>query len=669
MMRDAIPTPAQVPASASAASKTRRAGGPTKRKAGLRRRDLLVLTGCLVGMLLSFQSDGEASFKDGFVVPWSEGEMQVETIHRLPKPLVTDVDGDGANDIVAATGSDIVRVLTNYRPTRAASGYVQELTSKYETRTSSLVVGLGAGHLTKSAKPVIPVVLKKKPAEETHKKHIVVVTDDYIVTCYSNEMTEVWAVRLPVPEARQNYMYDEIEEAEDLYGWFTPEYATVLVLPNEIYTGDKGIVVVGIEVEVPQDLEEDEDANIGATPSKQLSYFALSGSDGALRWSHNSTDEVKPSQASGLRAQHSYKLTVQHLEKHTSDQDWRYYRNNLVASLPHVYTHPHDAHLQLHRFAPKKNRKKKEKDHSAHKEEKAQSYKTADRSRTQNDYGHLGGKVWSLLQWRKRRALMPAPNVILAHRKNGIEALHLYTGTSITQVGPFEQGVLYEDVNDDTVIDAVHTVLGDQQNLDTYSRSWSGQKSLCSGIVTAGAPVARTALFNHSICKEGGMLNNFDFLKTLMKQDDEDEGTATNSLGGIEIPGFGGRDHFDDTVSAAAPISIHRYGLWTCQTTRAGVCVLSRKCPTFFLHTLVSLFPLPRNRHVHMVGSLTVWRTDILFYISSGLVTCINGKTGKLRWHANTDALFGAHAAGGWFAHHMGAQVGDKETALDAEHR
>ena len=226
-----------------------------------------------------------------------------------------------------------------------------------------------------------------------------------------------------------------------------------------------------------------------------------------------------------------------------------------------------------------------------------------------------------------------------------------FPGKSITQVGPFQTGVLYEDVNDDSIIDEVHTTISNTQNLDTKTREWAAQKALCDGVVTSGVPVSRAKLYNHSICMEGGLLHSFEFLRSILRNDEEEGGNAVNHLGAYEIPGFGGRDHFDEMLSAATPISIHRY-----------VMVFS-KCNQIFIKN--------KNRHIHQIDKITMFRTDILFFISSGLVTCINGKTGKLRWHADTDASFGQHAnQGAMFMKMMrGKHEGFQETALDAKHR
>eukprot|EP01059_Diplonema_ambulator_P003193 TRINITY_DN12851_c0_g2_i1.p1 TRINITY_DN12851_c0_g2~~TRINITY_DN12851_c0_g2_i1.p1 ORF type:complete len:784 (+),score=175.69 TRINITY_DN12851_c0_g2_i1:72-2354(+) len=613
-----------------------RTGRRKPKKGEFRRRDIVLFVGCLAGIILSFQSEGSATFKGGFTVPWGE-DLPEDAVEKLPKPVVTDVDGDGVNDLVAVVTPDKISIFENYKPSRAVGGYVQELAPKRSMHLQAPIIGFAVGYLTRptpfnmtagTPSPVTPAPVK---APTPRRQHIAVITDDYVVTLYNHELVEIWAVRLPVPEARDNFMYDELYDAEELYGWFLPTYANVMVLPNKIYEDDEGAIVVGVDVEVPMDMENFDDDNMGS-PGRQVSYFALNGKDGALRWSHNSTDDISTSQEDKVKAQHNYKLTLQHLEHHASEQDWRYYRRNLIASLPHSYNHVHDLRMQLHRFAPKKNRKKKTAEHSAYESEAVLKDKSKDRKRTTNDYGPLGAKVQTLLTWRNKRAHMPYANVIVIHRDSGIEALHLYTGKSLAQIGPLRQGWLYEDVNDDSIIDAVSTLIGNKQHLDTYSRSWGIQSSLCKGLIWSGVPLSLNLVHNHSICLEGGLLHSFEFLRSILKGDEEEEGAAMNSLGGYEIPGFGSRDHFDESITAAPPLTVHRHV------------------------------------HADTFLGLAKYNTDVLFYISSGLVTCLNGKTGKVRWHTDTDAMFGAHAAGMLLAKMMGKE-GFEETALKTEHR
>eukprot|EP01063_Lacrimia_lanifica_P024077 TRINITY_DN32047_c0_g1_i1.p1 TRINITY_DN32047_c0_g1~~TRINITY_DN32047_c0_g1_i1.p1 ORF type:complete len:763 (+),score=288.00 TRINITY_DN32047_c0_g1_i1:58-2346(+) len=595
-----------------------------KKKGSFRRRDLLIFIGCLVGVILSFQSDSGAHFTDGFQVFWVYEHMSTEDAARLPKPIVADVDGDGMNEIVACTAVDQIAVLNTYRAPRAVGGYVQELTSRYTARSDGSIIGFAVGdvkrNITNATKPDAPPKLKT-----------VTVSDEYIVTLYDHKLLADWVVRLPVPTAKENYMYSEMADAAELYNWYTPTTATVTVLPNRVYEDDEGLVIVGVEVEFPMDLEEAEDDEMGE-PVRQWSYFALNAKDGALRWSHNSTDEVLPSQDAGIKSQHNYKLTLQNLQHHSGETDWRYFRRNFVAALPHSVSHPHEAKLQIHRFAPKKNRAKKE---AKQKLDKGDALpvkdKSDDRSRTETHYSDLGEKVWTLMQWRKHREVMPHPNVILAHRPNGLEALHLYTGRLIAQVGPFKEGVLYDDVNDDTVIDAVNVFISDSEHLDTYNRRWGAQKAACQAVIESGVPFSREHFYNHSVCVEGGLMHNFEFLRSMMKSDAEEGGAHTNHLGGFEIPGFGGRDHFDESLTAATPLSVHR--------------------------------------HVHH-GPLDTARftTDLLFFISSGLVTALDGKTGKARWHADTNAMFGAHASGMAFARRIGRNA-EESTAIEAQFR
>ena len=615
-------------------------GGGGKRKSGIRRRDILLFVGCFVGIILSFQNDGSVAFSEGVIVRWAE-DLPDDDLSgdARPKPIVTDLDGDGTNEIVASMARERLSIFSNYRTSR--SMYLQELTPAKNTYLSSPVIGFAVGFLERTDEwkrahkaPTASLANSTKPEPVVNKtsvkQYICAVSDDYTVTLYNHELAEQWSIRLPVPASKENFMYDELYDGEELYNWFLPTTATVMILPNQIYSDDKGLVIVAVEVELPLNSEEFDDDNFAASP-RQLSYYALNGKDGSLRWSHNSTDEIEPSQEDKVKSQHSYKLTAQHLEHHSGEQDWRYYRRNLIASLPYAYTHHHDAKLQLHRFAPRSNRKKI-KAHSVTELSKIAKDKSKDRSKSDTRYGVLGERVWSLLQWREKRKDMPAANVIVAHRRNGLEAIHLYTGKTLAQVGPLKAGWLYEDLNDDSIIDGVSTVIADTaQNLDTNKRDWAAQGTSCKGEIFTGIPYSHKLIHNHSICIEGGMLHQFEFLRSILKGDEEQEGTVMNSLGGYEIPGMGSRDHFDESITAATPISIHR--------------------------------------HIHHGYSLHLarYQTDVLFYISSGLVTCLDGKTGKLRWHSDTDATFGGHSAGG-IAKALG-KLGTEETAWSAELR
>eukprot|EP01065_Artemidia_motanka_P032474 TRINITY_DN39489_c0_g1_i1.p1 TRINITY_DN39489_c0_g1~~TRINITY_DN39489_c0_g1_i1.p1 ORF type:complete len:758 (+),score=225.79 TRINITY_DN39489_c0_g1_i1:75-2348(+) len=597
-----------------------RRGTAGRRRKGPRRRDMAVLGGCLIGVMLSLQQEGTVSFRKGFSAPWDE-QMGDDQVRRLPRPVLTDVDGDGTKELVAAVSPYKVAVLSNFRRARDYGDFYQEIVPRASAQTTAPIIGLGVGTFTPP----------NASATTGPKQTVITVTDDYLVTCYDSKLKQIWALRLPVPEHNGEPGTEDDYGDERFYDWFVPQHASVLVLHNQVYVNDTGLVVVAVDVQAPSSAEDKaEGEEPAATKGTHFSYYGLHGGDGSLRWKHDATDfHDDDNVEEHVRTQHNYKLTAKHLEQHMGEQDWRYYRRNVIAAMPHSYTHPHDIRLQLSRFAPRHRRKARAAQHSADKSGPELKDKSKDRRHSADDYGELGDKVRALMQWRKHRPDTLPPNVIVAHGRRGLEAVHMYTGRTLAQVAPLHEGWLYEDVNDDSVLDAVHTQIGDTGGLDTMSRAaWGKQTSKCLGLVWSGAPVSQTLQYNHSICIEGGLLHQFEFLKTMMKGDEDNEGTGTNALGGFQLPGWGNRDHFDESITAAPPLSVHR--------------------------------------HVHVMNGAAKYQTDVLFYISSGFVTSLNGHTGLTNWHVDTDSAFGAHAGG---QSTTGEHKGSEETSLDVRFR
>ncbi|KAL0762447.1 hypothetical protein Bca101_078598 [Brassica carinata] len=94
------------------------------------------------------------------------------------------------------------------------------------------------------------------------------------------------------------------------------------------------------------------------------------------------------------------------------------------------------------------------------------------------------------------------PNVVVAHQKEGIEAIHLPTGRTLCKL-PYTQlhlleGGLHADINGDGVLDHVQAVGGNVGERTVVSGSMEVLKP-CWAVATSGVPV-REQLFNVSIC-------------------------------------------------------------------------------------------------------------------------------------------------------------------------
>ena len=95
------------------------------------------------------------------------------------------------------------------------------------------------------------------------------------------------------------------------------------------------------------------------------------------------------------------------------------------------------------------------------------------------------------------------PNVVVAHEKEGIEAVHLASGRTICKLHLTEGG-LHADINGDGVLDHVQVVGANGIEQTVVSGSMEVLKP-CWAVATSGVPV-REQLFNVSICH----YNNFN---------------------------------------------------------------------------------------------------------------------------------------------------------------
>ncbi|GMP27278.1 hypothetical protein CsSME_00003341 [Camellia sinensis var. sinensis] len=89
------------------------------------------------------------------------------------------------------------------------------------------------------------------------------------------------------------------------------------------------------------------------------------------------------------------------------------------------------------------------------------------------------------------------PNVVVAHQKEGIEAVHLASGRTICKLH-LQEGGLHADINGDGVLDHVQVVGGNGAEQTVVSGSMEVLRP-CWAVATSGVPV-REQLFNASIC-------------------------------------------------------------------------------------------------------------------------------------------------------------------------
>lgn len=99
--------------------------------------------------------------------------------------------------------------------------------------------------------------------------------------------------------------------------------------------------------------------------------------------------------------------------------------------------------------------------------------------------------------WFNPVTSLPA-NSIVAHLKEGIEVIHLYTGRTLCKLH-LASGGLHVDLNGDGVLDHIKAEGGYESRMQKDQRNHV-MRHKCSAYVTSGIP-PKEELFNGTICK------------------------------------------------------------------------------------------------------------------------------------------------------------------------
>lgn len=302
------------------------------------------------------------------------------------------------------------------------------------------------------------------------KSVIVVLTAGWSLLCFDHNLRLLWENPL----------------ATDFPRTWAPREVAILVLSHALQPGDRGLIVIAASASRPdasvegdastdpltQELAwearhargrrpvigDGDDATVGGSDvdaRHHVNYYAFEGRTGGLRWKHNSLDfhSSGDALADGLVPQHNYRLDAASLAgRHAGEAQCREYRESVLAALPHGWSHPTDTRLRPAHWSKHKAR------------------------------GQTGGA----------HAQAAAPNVVVAHLQDGLEAVHLSSGHTVCKL-PLKRGGLHADLNADGVTDHV---------VATGWKSGSARSDRvphCAVFVTSGSP--GRPLFNGSVCR------------------------------------------------------------------------------------------------------------------------------------------------------------------------
>lgn len=248
---------------------------------------------------------------------------------------------------------------------------------------------------------------------------------------------------------------------------------------------------------------------------RHFALYAFSGRTGSLRWSRkNENIQSQPSDASVMIPQHNYKLDVHALNsRHPGEYECREFRESVLGAMPHHWDRREDTSLHLAQFKKHKRKQLKKTQgknvlNNVHKPSEHNPPGKDDTTRLTKAIGKAADLAGSAKGKKSlNRLYIPTitnhtqvwwvPNVVVAHEKEGIEAIHLASGRTICKLHLTEGG-LHADINGDGVLDHVQVVGANGAEQTVVSGSMEVLKP-CWAVATSGVPV-REQLFNVSIC-------------------------------------------------------------------------------------------------------------------------------------------------------------------------
>ncbi|CAL5324323.1 unnamed protein product [Camellia sinensis] len=358
-----------------------------------------------------------------------------------------------------------------------------------------------------------------KPGQ-VQKQVLVVVTSGWSVMCFDHNLKKLWETNLQ-EDFPHNAHHREI---------------AISITNYTLKHGDAGLVIVGGRMEMQPHMfvdpfeeigmaeknaeqhrrsanEKEASENSGTVDIRHFAFYAFAGRTGTLRWNRkNENVEAHSSDASQLIPQHNYKLDAHALNsRHPGEFECREFRESILGVMPHQWDRREDtllklAHFRRHKRKTLKKTSGKTTNYPFHKPEENHPPGKDSTKKISNLIGKAA-KYAGSAKSKKPMTYIPTitnytqlwwvPNVVVAHQKEGIEAVHLASGRTICKLH-LQEGGLHADINGDGVLDHVQVVGGNGAEQTVVSGSMEVLRP-CWAVATSGVPV-REQLFNASIC-------------------------------------------------------------------------------------------------------------------------------------------------------------------------
>ncbi|KAL6220632.1 hypothetical protein ACLB2K_008388 [Fragaria x ananassa] len=480
----------------------------------MRKRDLAILMLSAFAIFFSLQHEGDFSFREAWMHLSDDYPIKYEA-ERLPPPIVADLNGDGKKEVLVATHDAKIQILEPHSR-RVDEGFSSARVLA-EVSLSPDKIRISSGR--RAVAMATGVIEKVRPGQRT-RQVLVVVTSGWSVMCFDSNLKRLWDVNLQ-EDFPHNAHHREI---------------AISITNYTLKHGDSGLVIVGGRMEMQPHItldpfeeigmaernaerhrrnltEKEASENSGTVDLRHFALYAFAGGSGKIRWTRkNENIEAHASDASQLIPQHNYKLDVQALNsRQPGEFACREFRESILGVMPHHWDRREDtmlklAHFRRHKRKTLKKTAGKNTNYPFHKPEENNPPGKDSSKKISNLIGkaaQYAGSVKSKKPYQyiptitNHTQLWWVPNVVVAHQKEGIEAVHIASGRTLCKLNLQDAG-LHADVNGDGVLDHVQAVGGNGAEQTVVSGSMEVLRP-CWAVATSGVPV-REQLFNASIC-------------------------------------------------------------------------------------------------------------------------------------------------------------------------
>ncbi|XP_066376639.1 uncharacterized protein [Miscanthus floridulus] len=502
----------------------------------MRKRDLGILLLAAFAVFFSLHHEGDFSFRESWYHLTDEDFPIKYEADRLPPPLVADLNGDGKPEVLLPTHDAKIQVL---QPPHAR--HLSDDSAFHEARVMADISLLPDNvRLASGRRPIamaVGNVDRSYRAGEVRKQVLVVVTSGWSVMCFDHNLKKLW----------EHNLQDDFPHAAH------HREVAISITNYTLKHGDAGLVIVGGRMEmqhhsadlfdefmIPEhnmddhrrSANEKQGSEAGTADLRHFALYAFAGRSGDRRWSRkNENIQSQPSDASVMLPQHNYKLDVHALNSHQPGQfECREFRESILSVMPHHWDRREDTTLQLAHFRKHKRKQVKKTPGKAviNSVNKPIEHNPPGKDAS-NRIARALGKAADMASSNKARKAQRmqyvptitnhtqvwwVPNVVVAHEKEGIEAVHLASGRTICKLHLTEGG-LHADINGDGVLDHVQVVGGNGIKEQTVVSGSMEVLKPCWAVATSGVPV-REQLFNVSICHYNhfNMFHHGDFSRS-----------------------------------------------------------------------------------------------------------------------------------------------------------